>query len=206
MELILRQNNPQKTALVSPNGTIHYEITTTKTGTSRETHDVFLCKIKHPKDGSVVGEIEWGDCFTPTFVRCPLFSGIGAQMGKMGFGMTARTFLYKRNPFSNSRYFVDNDLIEYKWKARKGVGCILTRVHDNKEIAKYTMGSRVEGSFAGEKKTFLQIQPCSLDLDLLILSFAIMEKKRRERTDDLATVPHEDEVQGDGAADGGGEA
>lgn len=81
-------------------------------------------------------------------------------------------------------------------------------MHDNKEIAQYTMGSRVEGSFAGEKKTFLRIQPCSLDLDLLILSFAVMEKKRRERLGDLAgLVPHEDDdALGDGAGDGGGEA
>ncbi|KAG6918024.1 hypothetical protein DXG01_016876 [Tephrocybe rancida] len=207
MDLILRQNNPQKTALISPNGIVHYEITTTKTGTSRETHDVFLSKIMHPTDESVAGEIEWGDCFTPTFVRYPLFNGLGGQMGKMGFGMTARTFLYKRKRFSDSRYFLDSNGLEYKWKTQKGVGCVLTSVHDDKEVAKYTIGSRLEGSFAGEKKTFLRIQPCSLDLDLLVLSFTIMEKKRRERAGDLPSlVPHEDDVQGDGAADGGGEA
>ncbi|KAH0584416.1 hypothetical protein H2248_009958 [Termitomyces sp. 'cryptogamus'] len=107
-----------------------------------------------------------------------------------------------------SRYFVDNDGVEYRWKTHKGVGCVLTSVHDNREIAKYTTGSRIEGFFAGEKKTFLRIQPCSLDLDLLVLSFAVMEKKRRERAGDLAgLVPHEDDdALGDGAGDGGGEA
>ncbi|KAG6850418.1 hypothetical protein H0H93_013643 [Arthromyces matolae] len=83
----------------------------------------------------------------------------------------------------------------------------LTSVHDNKEVAKYTIGNRVEGSFVGEKKSFLKIQPCSLDLDLLILSFAVMEKKRRDRSSDLGSiVPHEDEAQDEGIADGGGEA
>ncbi|KAH0584415.1 hypothetical protein J132_06711 [Termitomyces sp. J132] len=208
MDLILCFNNPQKTALISPNGTTHYEISTSKTSTSRETHGVFLSKITQSQDGAVVGEIEWGDCFTPTFVRCPLLRGLGGYVGKMGIGMTARTFLYKRSPFSDSRYFVDNDGVEYRWKTHKGVGCVLTSVHDNREIAKYTTGSRIEGFFAGEKKTFLRIQPCSLDLDLLVLSFAVMEKKRRERAGDLAgLVPHEDDdALGDGAGDGGGEA
>lgn len=145
MDLILCHNNPQKTALVSPNGMTHYEISTSKTSTSRETQ-VFLSKITQSKDGAVVGEIEWGDCFTPTFVRCPLLRGLGGYIGKMGIGMTARTFLYKRSLFSkcvpgisllsvkladirldcSSKYFLDNAGVEYRWKTKKGVGCVVS--------------------------------------------------------------------------------
>ncbi|KAF5386612.1 hypothetical protein D9615_001932 [Tricholomella constricta] len=204
MDFFLVPNDPQKTVLVSANGVAHYQIST-----SKGTDGIHLSLIQRPADSeadSIVAEVEWGTWGTPTFVRCPLFRGFGSCIGKMGLGVTARTFLYKRRPFSKSRYFMGNDGVEYRWKARRGIGCVLTSSNNNEEIAIYTSTFNNEGLFAGERKHFLRIQPCSVDLDLVVLSFMIMEKKRRERAGDGSSlIAHDSDPQGDGAGDGGGE-
>jgi hypothetical protein len=41
-----------------------------------------------------------------------------------------------------------------------------------------------EGLFAGEKKSRICIQPCSVDIDLVVLSFVILEKKKRDHAGD----------------------
>ena len=38
-----------------------------------------------------------------------------------------------------------------------------------------------EGCFAGQKRKVLRIEPCSIDIDLIVLTFVIMESKRREK-------------------------
>ncbi|GLB35456.1 hypothetical protein LshimejAT787_0210210 [Lyophyllum shimeji] len=205
MEFFLVPNDPLRTVLVSPNGVAHYQIST-----SKETNGAHLSLIQRPADSeadSIVAEIEWGTFGTPTFVRCPLLRGLGRCVGKLGLGITARTFLYRRGLFSKSRYFIGDDGMEYRWKLRRGIGYVLTSSGDNEEIARYTSAITVEGLFAGQRKSFLRIQPCSVDLDLVVLSFMIMEKKRRERAGDgTKLVAHDREPQGDGAADGVGEA
>ncbi|KAF8061630.1 TonB box-containing protein [Lyophyllum atratum] len=204
MDFFLVPNDPQRTVLVSPNGVAHYQIST-----SKEMNGPALSLIQRPADckaDSIVAEIEWGTWGSPTFVRCPLLRGIGRCIGKRGLGATARTFLYKRSPFSKSRYFMGNDGVEYRWKQRRGIGYVLSSSSDNAEIARYTSAFNRDGIFAGERKSFLRVQPCSVDLDLVVLSFVVMEKKRREHAGDgTRLAAHDKDVQGDGAADGAGE-
>lgn len=68
------------------------------------------------------------------------------------------------------------------------------------EVARYTVAVNREGLFAGEKKTSLRIQPCSVDIDLIVLSFVIMEQKRRDKAGDFTgQTLHDEDPQGDGA-------
>lgn len=59
--------------------------------------------------------------------------------------------------------------------------------------------------FDGERKSCLRVQPnCSIDVDLVVMSFMIFEKKRRERLDEGAMLGlHDDDPVGEGGADGG---
>ncbi|RDB24128.1 Sterol regulatory element-binding protein cleavage-activating protein [Hypsizygus marmoreus] len=201
--LVTRDYKPsQKTVLVSPNGVAHYRIST-----SKQKNGSPLSVIQRPADSpedSIVAEIEWRTWEMPTVVRCPLFRGIGRCIGKRGLGIAAQKFLYKRGRFSKSRYFIGNDGIEYRWKAIPGIGFLLTSSRTDEEIARYTRALNEEGLFAGEKKSVLRIQPCSVDIDLVILSFMIMEKKRRDHAGDgTRLVDHDEDPQGDGGAEGG---
>lgn len=60
-----------------------------------------------------------------------------------------------------------------------------------------------EGLFAGERKARLRIQPCSVDIDLIIISFMIVEKKRREQAGDRTGLPAHSEDPIDAGGDGG---
>lgn len=81
----------------------------------------------------------------------------------------------------------------------------LTRVGTNEEVARYTYTSTSEGLYAGERKSRLRIQPsCTLDFDLVVITFVIMEKKRRDHAGDGTTLAaHDEDPQGDGGGDGG---
>ena len=61
-----------------------------------------------------------------------------------------------------------------------------------------------EGVFAGEKKDVLRIQACSIDVDLIVLTFMLVEIKRWERMGLFGPeVEYEGEPAGDGGADEG---
>jgi len=65
-----------------------------------------------------------------------------------------------------------------------------------------------EGLFAGEKKHILRVQPCSIDIDIVVLTFLMMEKKRRDRDGiggDSYKIPHDADPLGDGGGDVGGD-
>ena len=80
----------------------------------------------------------------------------------------------------------------------------LTLSGKNEELAKYVYTSTHEGLYAGERKTRLRIQPlCSLDLDLVVISFIVMEKKRMDHVGQDARLEHDEDPAGDGAGDGG---
>jgi hypothetical protein len=73
----------------------------------------------------------------------------------------------------------------------------------DEEVARHVNTINAEGLFAGERKSALRIQPCSLDIDLIVLSFVVMEKKRRERTGDgMEALPHDEDPQGEGCVSG----
>lgn len=79
----------------------------------------------------------------------------------------------------------------------------LTRSDSSTPIASSSWTTVAEGVFAGEKRQVLQIQPCSLDIDLVVLTFIIMETKRREKDgyiDKYDETP-EEETQGDCGVD-----
>ncbi|KAF5379892.1 hypothetical protein D9757_007194 [Collybiopsis confluens] len=199
MDLFLVPNNPEHTVLVSANGVAHYRVNTTKTAHRRVT---MIQRPAESEEASVVAEIDWGCFDKPTVVRsCPLVIG---RTGIVADGVLASDFLYKRNQFSSSRYFLGDDGIEYRWKFVRGVGALI-RVDSKEEIARYSFTLSNEGLYAGERKSRLNIQPCSVDLDLVVVSFLIMLKKRREKIG-VANLDcaHDEDPQGDGGGDGGG--
>lgn len=62
-----------------------------------------------------------------------------------------------------------------------------------------------EGVFAGQERSALRINPCSVDIELVVLSFVMAEKKRRPRikskADESKTL-HAEDVPLDGAVEG----
>ncbi|KAK7049421.1 hypothetical protein VNI00_006022 [Paramarasmius palmivorus] len=143
-------------------------------------------------------------------------NGTSTSVCGKAVGVLATDFLYKKGHFCSSRYFLGNDGLEYRWKFVKGIGSVLTRLSTNEEIARYTYAQTDEGLYAGERKTRLRIHPFSssyspeslspLDIDLIVLSFLIMEKKRRDHKGlgpALAEQDHDEDPQGDGGGDGG---
>ncbi|KAF9072895.1 TonB box-containing protein [Rhodocollybia butyracea] len=197
MDLFLVPNNPENTVLVSTNGVAHYQIATTKISHGRR-----VSKIQRPaesEEASVVAEVDWGNWDKPTVVRdCPTIRK------NAGCGVLASDFLYKKHQFSSSRYFLGDDMIEYRWKFVKGVGCVLIRCDTEEEVARYSFALSKEGLYAGERKSRLRIQPCSVELDLIVVSFLIILKKRREKIGaDNLLCAHDEDPQGDGGGDGG---
>ena len=83
----------------------------------------------------------------------------------------------------------------------------LTCCDTRTEIARFTTVRCHEGLFAGEWKSVLQLNPCSVDIDLIVLTFIIIEKKRRERDGDpIHLTPHDEDPMGDGGGSGEGES
>lgn len=64
----------------------------------------------------------------------------------------------------------------------------LTNYNTGKEVARFKQNLVEEGFFRGERKWHLQIQPSSLDIDMVVITFMIMEKKRRDRVADPHAV------------------
>jgi hypothetical protein len=58
----------------------------------------------------------------------------------------------------------------------------------------------MEGAFSGEKREVLRIQACSIDIDLVVLTFILMEVERWER---MGLYGPEIECEGEPAGDGG---
>lgn len=126
---------------------------------------------------------------------------------------------------NRTRYFLGDDSVEYRWKCVKGVGLIvrstcfrgrrscpdlvqsyqLTCCDTNEEVARFAIKIIDEGCYVQEKKPVLVVQPCSVDVDLVILSWVIMENKLREGGKDGSkfTARDEDPVDGGGAGDSG---
>ncbi|PPQ67674.1 hypothetical protein CVT25_012702 [Psilocybe cyanescens] len=180
MDLYFIPDDPEHTLLVSANGVPHYQIDTDEPFEEQPCITLIQRPGASPED-SIVAEIEWRNRETPTILRCPLLGDAGQCVGMRGIGIRSLHYLYKRYKFGSVRYFVGDDAFEYRWKAVKGAGCVLTRSDSSTEIASSMSVLGTEGVFAGEKKQVLRIQPCTLDIDLIILTFIIMERKRRER-------------------------
>ncbi|KAF8626344.1 hypothetical protein AX15_005001 [Amanita polypyramis BW_CC] len=198
MDLYLIPDNPERTVLVSSNGVAHYKIRTI--GRPK------ISVLQRPADceqESIVAQIEWKSWDSPSMIRSPLFGAPGGFPGGNDIGVVLNSFLFKKSRFGHSRYFIGNDGVEYKWKLVKGVGLLLTQVGTDEEIAQYSRELIEEGLFAREKRAVLRIYPCSLDIDLIILSFLIFAKKRRDRGGDgTKLTAHDEDPQGDGGFSG----
>jgi len=73
------------------------------------------------------------------------------------------------------------------------------------EIARFTTVRCHEGLFAGEWKSVLRLNPCSVDIVLIVLTIIIIERKRRERDGDpIHLTPHDEDPLGDGGGSGEG--
>ncbi|KAJ3505124.1 hypothetical protein NLJ89_g7576 [Agrocybe chaxingu] len=207
MDLFFVPNSLENTLLVSANGVAHYQIQTTS---FRNGSQITLIQrpdfIESSPEESVIAEIEWHHKNTPTVIRSPMLGGVGQCVGSRGVGVKASKYLYKRHRFSPVRYFVGDDAKEYRWKLVRNTGCILTRLDTNRDIACSMTTACVEGLFAGERKQILRIQPCALDIDVVVLTFLVMERKRRARDGGgLEEVERDEDPQGDGGGSGDGD-
>ncbi|KAF9025161.1 hypothetical protein BDZ89DRAFT_1183815 [Hymenopellis radicata] len=190
MDLFLVPNNPLQTSLLSPNGSVLYKITTSKV------HGRSVSRLTRAE--RVVAEIQWRNWDTTTTVRSPQLPGLG------GIGTCASEFLYRHGrgvlSSSSTRYFIAQDGREYRWKIDRHSGCILTPSGSSEQLGYYTCAPTAAGLFAGERKARIRIQPgCGVDYDLVVLTFIIMETKRRERMGDA--MARDEDPQGDGAGD-----
>ncbi|PFH52472.1 hypothetical protein AMATHDRAFT_2195 [Amanita thiersii Skay4041] len=204
MDLYFTHEDPTNTVLVSANGVAHYQI---RTNSGKPKISV-LQRPAETEEESLVAEIEWRRWDAPTVVRSPLLGGglsgeLMGTTGGFGFGVLLSRFLVRKSRFGRSRYFVGNDKHEYRWKCVKGVGLLLTHVGTNEEVACFSRAFAEEGLFAGEKRAVLHIHPTTLDIDLIILTFLIMEKKRRDRSGDGTRAPYDEDPLGDGCMSGG---
>ncbi|THH16833.1 hypothetical protein EUX98_g9239 [Antrodiella citrinella] len=178
MNLYLVPNDPLKTVLFSADGATRYRITTRR----KYIFGPPLSRIYRPvgtssvpsKDDKLVAEIEWKRWSHPV-VRSDAFDGTMHEI-------ELREFLYKLGKkFSTTRYFLGSDDKEYCWKDTKGTGHILSSRVAKREVARFNYDVALDGTLAGQKKWFIQVQPSELSLDMIILTFVIMEKRRRER-------------------------
>ncbi|KAF8162861.1 TonB box-containing protein [Crassisporium funariophilum] len=193
MDLYLVPSNPENTVLVSINGVAHYRVRTTKP--KRGPHLTTVQRPAELAEDSIVAEIEWRCWEQPTIIRSPLLSGLGQCVGVQGVGVRALHYLYRRHRFSPSRYFIGDDVSKEQ--------AAYTKI----EVARFVTILCKDGLFAGERKGILRVYPCSIDIDLVVLTFIITEKKRRSREGYTTRllVDHDEDPQGDGGGSGEGE-
>ncbi|KAI0948728.1 hypothetical protein AcV7_009390 [Taiwanofungus camphoratus] len=201
MNLYLVPNDPERTTLVSSNGVAYYQVTTSK---SQAFGGPAVSKIQRPADSernSVVAEVVWKRWGAHPVVRSNVFDGSDQEI-------QLKDFLYKLGGhYSPTRYFLGNDDEVYRWKLMKGAGFVLTNNSTGEEVARFTEDLVNDGFFRGQKKWYLRIQPSSLNTDMIVITFIIMERKRRDRvTNHMAVrVCDRDEDLGEGGGIEGGE-
>ena len=66
-------------------------------------------------------------------------------------------------------------------ESRRRGGAQLTQLKSGEVVARFTQELVKEGFFCGERKWCLQIEPTALDIDTIVLTFIIMEKRWRDR-------------------------
>ncbi|KAJ8482135.1 hypothetical protein ONZ51_g5564 [Trametes cubensis] len=209
MRLYLVPNDPERTTLVSANGVAHYQVSTAKA--HRLSAPVLSIRRSAESEGdSLVAQVEWRRFGKHPVVKSHIFDGTMQEM-------EVRDFLYKLgHHFTPTRYFLGDDNQEYRWKPYKDIGHVvtpplllakLTRLDTGDEVARFSQELVTEGFFRGERKWCLQIQPTTLDIDMIVLTFIIMEKRRRDRVavETMKSGDHdEDLAEGGGCEAGGG--
>ncbi|EMD34404.1 hypothetical protein CERSUDRAFT_158863 [Gelatoporia subvermispora B] len=200
LSLYLVPNDPERTTLVSEAGEGIYQITTSRP----QAFGPAVTMIKrraHSLGDSIVAEIEWRRWGAHPVVRASIFDGVHQKL-------KVHDLLHnKSGRFSHTRYFLGNDDIMYRWKLVQGVGYVLTNRSSGKEVARFTQNVVTKGYFRGQRKWLLHTEPGTLNVDIIVLTFIIVEKKRRDRVADYtAIVRGEDDDPDDGCgAEVGGE-
>ncbi|KAJ8522637.1 hypothetical protein ONZ45_g776 [Pleurotus djamor] len=227
MDFFLEPNNLENATFVSPSGDACYTITTSDLpgergrtsqlqrmlGSSTRTEECSDLKRQAVDCVLFVADVDWKSKRrpTPTTIRSHAIGGSATTTNVETTNaveldecpvLEASAFLYKRKRFSSSRYFQDGEET-YRWKFKRH--CYqLTHKNSNTEIARYTIAPVTEGSFKGEKTLQLTVQPTQyqVNIDLIVLSLIILERKRRERGGDGTKLTVDEEPQGEGCADG----
>ncbi|EKM55947.1 uncharacterized protein PHACADRAFT_256916 [Phanerochaete carnosa HHB-10118-sp] len=188
MNLYLIPNDPEQTTLVSANGVAQYRVLTSKAGALRSPA---VTRITRPADSAAnagVAEVEWRRWGAHPVVRTHVFDGEAQTL-------EVRELLYKLgSTFSTARYFLGNDNEEYRWKYAKGSGYVLSLRSTGEEVARHTAELVKEGYFKGERQWVLKIRPgCDLDIDIIVLTFVILEKRRRDKLAKQSSEEHGEE-------------
>ena len=91
-------------------------------------------------------------------------------------------------------------------ESRRRGGAQLTQLKSGEVVARFTQELVKEGFFCGERKWCLQIEPTALDIDTIVLTFIIMEKRRRDRVaaDGMKDQDFTDDEIAEGACEVGG--
>ena len=88
--------------------------------------------------------------------------------------------------------------------AHEPVAAQLTQLKSGEVVARFTQELVKEGFFCGERKWCLQIEPTTLDIDTIVLTFIIMEKRRRDRVSaECMRRGDRDEDPAEGGCEGG---
>ncbi|KAI0279856.1 hypothetical protein BGY98DRAFT_1095922 [Russula aff. rugulosa BPL654] len=191
MELYLIPNDPVNTTLITSDGYLRYLRPSVHDNNEHETF----------------GEITWGGLGRHSVIHSDLFKGRADVAG--GKAVRVKDLLWKINTFGNSRCFIGNDEEEYVWKFCKSTGFQLLQVRTGsvKAIYEHRPSHVATGVFKGQFKTCLRIHPsCKLDTDILVLTFVVMEKKRRDSLGDQVNVAtdKEESLAEASAMEGGG--
>ncbi|KAA1477102.1 hypothetical protein DENSPDRAFT_570481 [Dentipellis sp. KUC8613] len=196
MDLYLVHNDPLHTTLVSANGVAHYQVRTNPPISSLHASTSRIQRSADTEEESVVGEIKWGRLGQHAVVKSALFNvrkpgASNASRYKHQREVFVKDLLWRESKFGTARYFVGDDADTYKWKYTKGVGFQCFRIATDEVMAYYDPAPSyvAEGMFEDMLKTCLRIHPdCTMDIDIIVLTFLIMEKKRRDKLRDQVNV------------------
>ncbi|TCD64674.1 hypothetical protein EIP91_003788 [Steccherinum ochraceum] len=201
MNLYLVPNDINKTVIMTADGVAKYRVATRrKFLVGPPLSQIYRCATGPDSEDTLIGEVEWKRWSHPV-VRSDRFDGTMREM-------ELKDFLYKlgRN-HSTTRYFLGSNDKEYCWNTVKGVGCVLSDRNGKKEIARLHCQA-LPDAYTGQEKWHIKVNPTSLDLDMIIITFVIVEKRRREQDesdkDDVEENPFKFESGFDGGVGGGG--
>ncbi|KAH9967986.1 hypothetical protein BC827DRAFT_1263740 [Russula dissimulans] len=191
MELYLIPNDPVNTTLISSDGFLRYWVRTTRPLSSLRTYSSIIQRpsARGNNEEETLGEIIWGGLGRHSVVHSDLFKGRSDVADNKV--VRVKDLLWKVNTFGTSRCFIGNDEEEYVWKFCKSTGFQLLHVRTGsvKAIYEHSPSHVARGIFKGQFKTCLRIHPsCTLDPDILVLTFVVMEKKRRDSLGDQVNV------------------
>ncbi|KAI9511339.1 hypothetical protein F5148DRAFT_358206 [Russula earlei] len=191
MELYLIPNDPVNTTFISSDGFLRYWVRTTRPLSLLRTCSSIIQRpsARGNNEEETLGEITWGGLGRRSVIHSDLFK----ERSEVTDSKVVRVkdLLWKLNTFGTSRCFIGNDEEEYVWKFCNGTGFQLLHVRSGsvKAIYEHCPSHVAKGVFKGQFKTCLRIHPsCTLDPDILVLTFVVMEKKRRDSLGDQVNV------------------